>query len=710
MKEGKNIVSRFAIIWFFIFVCMLFIVVNIIKIQTVEREHWLELLKNKHQKTYSVRPERGNIYSSNGELMASSLPIYHVYMDTRVEALHLGRDTLFYHHIDSLSYCLSKYFGDKSPSEYKKRFIRAFKKGEAEHQFYKNSITYMQFEEIKKFPLFRRGRFKSGLIYKEQFQRVKPFGTLASRTIGDIYADETRGGKNGLELGFDSILRGKKGISRPQKIANRVRNIVEVPPVAGLDLVTTLDVDIQDIAEKSLLEKLKEIDAQTGYALVMEVKTGEIKAIVNMDRVSEGVYREVRNGAVADKLEPGSTFKVASLMAVLDDGKATLEDSVETGNGRYLYGRTEMPDHNANRGGYGTITLENAINASSNIGISRTIVKAYGDHPEQFVEKLYKMGLNEPFQLHIPGTAKPSIRHPHDTTRHWYGTTLPWMSIGYEVQIPPIYTLAFFNAIANDGKYLEPLLVKSISQDGQVVQSFDAKVIREQICKPSTIEAVKKTLLGVVEHPKYGTAKPVHSTIVRIAGKTGTAQISKGKSGYKSGGVSHQVSFCGFFPYENPQYTCIVVIREPNIGIPSGGRMAGVVVKDIAEKTMSITNKITIDDMLVDSLYSKTKFSIPLTKSTAIDTVLKVLGTPIKRTDSQWISLKYENNRYEAIPFDIPSQWVPNLIGLGAKDALYLCNQLGMKATIKGVGKVKKQSLSKGMKIQKSMKIELFLQ
>lgn len=710
MEKNRHILSRFAIIWFAILIAMVCIVANIIKIQTVEREQWLALLKNKHQKTYSVRPNRGNIYSADGQLMSSSIPLYYLYMDTRVEALHQKENRLFNAHIDSLSYCLSHYFKDKSPQEYKRGFVKAFRQGRAEYPFYKKRINYLQFEEIKKFPLFRLGRFRSGLIYREQFARVRPFGTLAARTIGDIYADETRGGKNGLELGFDSILRGKEGVSRPQKVANRIRNIVEVPPVDGLDLVTTIDVDMQDIAEKSLVAKLKELDAKTGYAIVMEVKTGEIKAIVNMDRVSTGVYAERRNGAVADEVEPGSTFKVASLMAVLDDGKAMLGDSVDTGNGLHWYGRVRMSDHNASRGGYGMMTLENAINASSNIGISKTIVKAYGDHPAQFVDKLYQMGLSETYNLHIPGTGEPKIRHPHDKSKEWYGTTLPWMSIGYEVQIPPIYTLAFFNAIANGGKFLEPILVKRITQNGEVIQSFTARVIREQMCKPTTIADVKKTLLGVVEHPRYATAKPVHSEVVRIAGKTGTAQISKGKIGYKAGGKSHQVSFCGFFPYEEPQYSCIVVIREPNIGLPSGGRMAGVVVKEIAERITATTSKATIFDMPIDTLSQQKKLYLPLTKFTAIDTIMSALGVSLPPVSSRWVSLQYTDHKYVVSPVEIDPQVMPNLVGLGVKDALYICEQLGLKVSIKGVGKVKAQSIAKKQRIKKGMKVTLQFQ
>ena len=568
-EPGKKIIGIFELVYILIVGMMGAIVAKMVKIQTVERDSWLELGRKNDKKNLTIRPNRGNIYSADGQLMASSIPTYNVYMDTRVPALHEKDGKLFYENIDSLAGALADYFKDKSKAAYKRDITNAYNQNRGEYAFYKNRITYAQLKDLRMFPLFRLGRNKSGLLTKELFLRVKPYTTLASRTIGDIYADETRGGKNGLELGFDSILQGVPGVSSRQKVANRWQEVVQVEPIDGMDIVSTIDVDMQDIAEKALLEKLREIEAQTGYAIVMETKTGEIKAIVNMDRNRDGSYSENRNGAVADKVEPGYTFKTASLMAVLDEGKAKLTDVIATGNGLYNFGRSVMRDHNAHRGGYKDITLEQSLNASSNIGISRTIYNAYASNPGKFIDKLYKMGLNEPFELHLPGTAKPAIKHPNDKASHWSASSLPWMSIGYEVQQAPIYTLAFYNAIANNGKFLEPLFIKSISQNGIVVKQFTARVINEQICKPSTLRDVRKALLGVVEHPKYGTAKIVHSPHVRIAGKTGTAQISKGSVGYTAGGKSHQVSFCGFFPYEDPKYTCIVVILEPRIGIPS---------------------------------------------------------------------------------------------------------------------------------------------
>lgn len=709
-EPGKNIIGRFAVIYGIIVLILIFVIYKIIVIQFVEGDKWIELGMKGVNKPREIRPNRGNIYSCDGQLMASSIPSYYVYMDTRVEALHLKEGELFTQNIDSLSECLADYFNDKSKAEYKRDITKAYRQGKGEYAFYKGRISYSQLKDIKKFPLFRLGKNKSGLLTKEMFVRVKPYTSLASRTIGDIYADETRGGKNGLELGFDSILIGKPGISLLQKVANTKQYITTVEPTDGMDIISTIDIDFQDIAEKALIEKLTEINAQTGYAIVMEVKTGHIKAIVNMDKNPNGSYSENRNGAVADKVEPGSTFKVASLMAVLDEGKAHLTDVIETGNGLYRYGRATMRDHNAHRGGYGTITLEQAINASSNVGISRTVVNAFGSDPGKFVDKLYKMGLNEKFDLYLPGSAKPSIRHPNDKSSYWSATTLPWMTIGYEVQLAPIYTLAFFNAIANDGKFIEPLFIKSIQKNGQVVKTFTSRVIREHICKPSTLKDVRQTLLGVVENPKYGTGKAAHSSFVRIAGKTGTAQISKGAFGYAAGGKSHQVSFCGFFPYENPRYTCIVVIREPRIGLPSGGLMAGAVVKNIAERISAIDTITTIFDLKTDSIRMAMKK--PMVKSgnfIAFDNVMKALNLSYEGEGVEWMKSSCDGISTKIQNLPLYEKNVPDLIGMGAKDAIYLCERIGLKPIINGIGKVISQDISPGFKVSKGETIQLTL-
>ncbi len=712
MEEKNRHLTRFFIIFVALIFVMVGIVINILNIQLMEGNKWLQLEQSHDKKKVILRANRGNIYSCNKELMATSVPLYYVYMDTQTESLLKDDGKLFYNKVDSLAYSLSYYFKDKSAEDYKQSLTKAFQKKNRGYKFYRKKITYSQLKDIKEFPLFRLGRFKSGLFTKEMFMRVKPYTTLASRTIGDIYNDKDKGGKNGLELGFDVMLKGTPGIAYRQKVANRWQSVTKIPPVNGMDIVSTIDLEIQDIAEKALLQKLHETKAQAGYAMVMEVKTGEIKAIVNMSKRRDGIYDERKNGAVSDRTEPGSTFKVASLMAVLDDGLATLNDTIDTGNGVYKYENRLMKDHNHSSGGYGHLSLENALNASSNIGISRAIVNAYGNNPSKFVDKLYKMGLNEPFELHIPGTAKPNIPHPNDTARFWASTDLPWMSIGYTLEIPPIYTLAFFNGIANNGRLLEPLLVKRIVKNGKVIEKFKARTIRRHMCKSSTIRDVKKAMLGVVESPDFATAKKVRSDLVRIAGKTATAQISKGKKGYAKGGKSHQVAFCGFFPYEKPQYSCIVMIRIPKVGSISGGGMAGPVFKTIAEKITAIKQKIEVDE-LKNNLSIAEKPNLKSGNSKALCSVIddldeKWLNDLIEKKDN-WIKIESSNSQYNVKSINLEERLIPNFSGMGAKDAIYICETLGLKVNLQGIGKVYLQSIKAGTKISKGQRMKLKL-
>lgn len=706
----KNIVLRFGVVYVIICLSFLLVIYKIIVIQTVERHNWLALASKNVKADIVVKPNRGNIYACDGRLMASSIPTYYIYMDTRVPALHEKDGKLFKSNVDSLAIYLSSFLHDKTPLEYRKMLKDAYRNEVGELQLYPKRISYAELKQLKKLPLFRLGRNKSGLITKELFTRVKPFGSLASRTIGDIYADESMGGKNGIEKRFNTYLLGTPGISIRQKVANTYMETVKVEPIDGMDITTTIDIDLQDIAEKALIDSLRSFDAGSGYVILMEVHSGEVKAIVNMQQNADKTYTENKNGAVSDMVEPGSTFKVASLMVALDAGKVKINDYIETGNGIYPFANRLMKDHNANKGGYGRITLAEAIHASSNIGISRAIVNAYGHNSSEFVEGLYDMKLNEPLNLEIPGAASPRIRHPHDKAAYWSATTLPWMSIGYETQIPPIYTLAFYNAIANNGKYIRPFFVKSITKNGQIIKSFETETIKESICKPTTLSDIKTVLLGVMEAPK-GTAHNVRSKYVRIAGKTGTAQISKGALGYKGGGTTHQVSFCGYFPADDPQYTCIVVIREPRKGYPSGGKMSGSVFKNVAERTMALKSHRKALTYERDTV---TNFPIkPFIKTgyyKALLTVMTDLQLPIGVNSSDWVKSFSDDKQIRVESVSVPKNVVPDLLGMGAKDAVYLAERLGLNVQVQGRGKVVSQTIKPGALVQKGSRILISFQ
>lgn len=708
--KRSNIVLRFGIVYFIMLFAFGLIIYRIIVLQFVERDEWMAVAAKNKKTDIMVKPNRGNIFASDGRLMASSIPTYYVYMDTRVPALHEKDGKLFKENVDSLAITLSAFFGDKTSNEYRNMLRKAYREGEGELQLHPKRISYSQLKDLKKLPLFRLGRNKSGLITKELLRREKPFGSLASRTIGDIYADEAKGGKNGLELYFNRELLGTPGVSIRQKVANRWEETIQIEPIDGMDLMTTIDIDLQDIAEKSLVDSLKSFDAASGYAILMEVKTGEVKAIVNMQQNADKSYSENKNGAVSDQVEPGSTFKVASLMALLDADKAKITDTLHTGNGVHRYHTSDMKDHNYHKGGYGNLSLAEVIHASSNVGISLAVMKAWGDNPSGFVDKLYEMGLNEPMNIEIPGAAAPKIRHPKDKSGYWSKTTLPWMSIGYETQIPPIYTLAFYNAIANDGKLIRPFFVKAIMKNGQPVKTFETEVINSQICRPTTLKTVRETLLGVIEGKK-GTAQNMRSKHVRIAGKTGTAQISKGALGYKAGGKSHQVSFCGYFPADQPEYSCIVVIREPRKGYPSGGKMAGSIFKDIAERTMALKSNLKPEVLAQDTTQIYPYF--PSGKNgnfKALETILGQMNLTLSGSKTNWVKTQTEEKSLRVEPISMIKSTIPDLKGMGAKDAMYLLGQLGVKVQLMGRGKVIAQNIKAGTKAHKGQIILLNLE
>lgn len=725
-NEGKEVTPKSSRILFCYFLVVLLlgllaigILARTFKTAFVEKEKWEKVAESQKRPNRLVLPGRGNIYSADGKLMATSVPRYYMYIDFSADCyLEPGEkwnslDTLKMSRrngVDSLAIYLSHKLKDRTPAGYKSYLLRGLASKSRSYSVYTGKISYSDLKEIRKFPFFRLGRFRSGFYTKEMVQRQKPFGTLASRTIGDIYGEiETDGatkGKNGLELQYDSLLRGQAGLSSVRRVGGGWTNVIEVEPVDGLDIRTTVDINIQDITEKSLVDMLKSIDAESGTAVVMEVATGEVKAITNMGRVGEGVYGETKNHAVADESEPGSTFKVASIMVALEDGLCNPGDTVDVGNGIFMYKGARMTDHNNNKGGYGRITVEQAIWFSSNIGVAKTILKGYSDNPTKYVEGLYRVGMNADLRLEIPGAGRAKIRRPDDSLRYWSKTTLPWMSFGYETQVPPINTLTFFNAIANDGKMVRPMFTKEIMHNGEPTQSFSTEVIKSSICSDKTLALIKGMLLGVVEE---GTGKAVHSDVVRIAGKTGTAQIATGGV-YRTSG--HQVSFCGYFPADEPKYSCIVVIRRPRIGYPSGGTMSGGVVKSIAEKIYASHMSFDIRDMEPDSLAVK----LPAVKGGQLKAVENVLNELDVKTNTDSLETKWvrtaseeEENRIKLKDITLRSGLVPSVVGMGAKDAVYLLEKVGLQVSLSGLGRVTSQSIQPGQRISKGQTVLITL-
>ena len=433
----KNIMTRY----FFVVLVMGLIGVAIIVKGTVimfaERQYWQDVADRFVKENVTVKPNRGNILSSDGKLMASSLPEYRIYMDFKAGGEK--KDTMLMNHLGEICEGLHRIFPDKSAAEFKRHLLRGRKKGSRNYLIYPKRISYIQYKEVKRLPVFKLNKYKGGFHEQPFNQRKKLFGSLAARTLGDLYADTAQGAKNGIELAFDTLLKGRDGITHRQKVMNKYLNIVDIAPVDGCDIISTIDVGMQDICEKALIDKLKEINASVGVAVLMEVQTGEVKAIVNMMKAGDGNYYEMRNNAISDMLEPGSTFKTASIMVALEDGKITPHTEVDTGNGVMMMHGRPMKDHNWHRGGYGKIDVTRILEVSSNIGVSYLIDKHYSDNPQKFVDGLKRIGIDRPLHLQIAGEGKPNIRGPKE--RYFAKTTLPWMSIGYETQVPPLNIL-----------------------------------------------------------------------------------------------------------------------------------------------------------------------------------------------------------------------------------------------------------------------------
>ena len=715
--DRNSIIPRYKLVAFIIMGIGLLILGKALYIATVKRDYWMEVASRLKKDSVDVKPIRGNILSCDGRLMASSLPEYKLYMD--FVAGGEKKDSLWTKKVDSICIGLHEIFPEKSAAEFKQHLEQGRKEKSQNWAIWPKRVSYNVYAQVKKLPVFNLPPYKGGFHVQSFNARQRPFGSLAQRTVGDMFGAKDTA-RCGLELSFDSILRGRMGLISRQKVMNKYLSIVMREPVDGADIVTTIDVNMQDLAERALIRELKkeEVNGDVGVAIVMEVKTGDVKAIVNMSKGADGEYHESKNSAVSDLLEPGSVFKTASIMVALDDGVVDTTYSVDTGNGIWeMYG-AKMRDHNWHKGGYQVLTLPQTLERSSNIGISRIIDKYYSKNPEKFVQGIDRLGLRTDLQLPLVGAAAPRIRMPKKNERgqyvNWSKTALPWMSIGYETQIPPISTLTFYNAIANNGVMVRPRFVKSVMKDGEVIREFPTEVIKPSICKEKTLREIQTILEHVVSQ---GLGKKAGSKLFKVAGKTGTAQISKGTGGYKSGRMNYLLSFAGYFPADNPRYSCIVCIQKS--GLPaSGGGMSGVVFHEIAEGIMAQDVKLDITDAR-DSI----SILIPDVKNgnlLAADYVLSHLGISSNKWwngsyangNPIWGSVGHNGKNVQLAKLPVYNErHVPNVMGMGARDAVYLLESRGVKVRIEGRGKVVSQSLPAGHEIKKgevcSLKMEI---
>lgn len=704
MAIKQKILFRLGIIYTFFGILVLVILFELIKLKIFEASKWEEKAKTLESNDIIIEANRGNILDENGKKISLSVPSYRIYMDLHANGL---TSHVFNSQIDSLAICLSRFFGDHPPSYYKKDLIRARRNGERYHLVHPRKISYIELQEIKEFPIFRRGRNSGGFIPRHYEERRLPFGSLAARTIGKLYGEKSKGGMVGLERAYDNVLRGTNGVSTWKRIAGSWIPEEEIPPQDGKNLITTLNIELQDVAEQSLMRQLQKHDAHHGVAILMEVETGAIKAMVNLHKSKPGVYIEdYFNYAIGEAVEPGSTFKLASIIAALEDGKVRLTDTVDTGNGAYGYYDRIMRD--SHHGGFGKITVREAFEKSSNIGISKIIFDNYKDNPRRFVDRLYAIGLNKPLGIKIKGEGRPVIKYPGDPS--WSGVTLPWMSIGYEVKMTPLQILTFYNAVANNGKMVKPMFVKAISQHGKILQEFEPEVLNPAICSVATLEKVRELLKGVVER---GTAQNIRNDIYQIAGKTGTAQIARGNSGYKGeDGVEYIASFVGFFPADQPMYSCIVVVNSPSNDVYYGNEVAGTVFREIADRVYALS----YEKLPVEVLQPKiTEGYYPWSKGGTRDelsVIFEELNFPVQNQGitSEWISTQALEHAVKLKPKPLPQKVVPLVKGMGAKDAVAVLENCGLKVAISGVGKVVRQSIDAGLPVRTGQKIVIYLE
>ena len=704
--DRKKIVPRYKIIGYVMVLMGLLIVGKAFYTATVKRDYWMKVANRLKRDSVDVKPVRGNILSCDGRLMASSLPEYKLYMDFKAGGAE--KDSLWNEKIDSICEGLHDIFPEKSTAEFKRDLEEGHQRMSQNWPIWKKRVSYDIYTEVKKLPVFNLKPFKGGFHTEVFNARQRPFGSLAERTVGDMFGAKDTA-RCGLELSFDSILRGKSGIVQRKKVMNKYLSITETPPIDGADIVTTIDVGMQDLAERALIDELKLINGNVGVAIVMEVQTGDVKAIVNMSKVGDGEYRETQNHAVSDLLEPGSVFKTASIMVALDDGVVDTNYHVDTYGGIMDMHGAKMRDHNWHRGGYGRLSLPQTLEYSSNIGVSRIIDEHYGKNPEKYVEGIYRLGLAEDLHIPLVGSSPARIRKPKmdKTGKHWANwskTALAWMSIGYETQVPPISTLTFYNAIANNGKMMRPRFVKQVVKNGEVLMEFPPEVIRPQICKEKTLKEIQTILYHVVSQ---GLGKKAGSRSFKVAGKTGTAQISKGAGGYKTGQMNYLLSFAGYFPADAPRYSCIVCIQKS--GLPaSGGGMSGVVFHHISEGIMAQDLKLSVNDAR-DSL----SVFLPDVKNgniIAADYVLSHLG--VKTNDNWsgsyatgnpiWGKACHLNGMVELTKTDSGNTGIiPDVTGMGARDAVFMLESRQVKVRLEGRGKVIAQSLPVGHQIKK---------
>ncbi|MBL7943666.1 MAG: transpeptidase family protein [Flavobacteriales bacterium] len=649
-----------------------------------------------------IEAARGQIFAHDGTPLSVNVPIFSVYWDARASYdLQLYRDN-----IDSLALCLSTLIPGTSTSY----FISKFKTARQQKDRYAliaDSLDGYEIEKFKSFPFAREGRYKSGFIIEQFNKRERPLGKLARRTIGIGGGDEF----TGIERAYDNELRGKNGLQLQEKIAGSVWRPVEssfiTEPEPGSDLITTLDVHLQDLAHKSLKENLEKHQASWGCVVLMEVETGMVRAMVNLSKEKNDFYTEEYNYAIGSSLEPGSTMKLATLMACLDEGLIDPGDSVATGNGIASFHKIPMKDSNWDKGGNGTITAEQCFEKSSNIGTAKLVEKSFANQPALFLEKLHSYGLNDKLGIELEGEGTPFL-YDKPGESGWSAISITQLAIGYEARCTPLQTLAFYNAVANDGKYLRPQFVEEIRKNDQVVFRAEPIVLRKNFCSSSTLDICKQMMEGVAE--KGGTAEEIFKKVdYKVAGKTGTARIHENGRYHEH---RFRASFVGYFPAEDPKYSCIVVISDPKSGQYYGSTVAAPVFRDLANRVLATDPELHITAPEVDST-AVAAFMYPASKdgdAKALASVYRSLGIPNNiDKKQQWLSTTTTADSVLVNNKKILPGLVPDVKGMGLQDALFLLENRGMKVQVVGYGKVKRQSVTPGSAVKSNPYITIEL-
>ena len=669
-KPKDQILARTGVIYGIVAVMAIAVFIRIIILQFVQSDKWAAMADKVVFRRQVDMAARGDILSDDGRILASSVPYYTVYMDTRSSGM---ADTTWANGINGLCRGLSKYVGGNTPEGWKNALTNARRRGDR-YYLIKRHVSYETLKHLKELPIFRHGKFRGGLLYQPENRRIMPNGLLAKRTIGYI-TEDTLANIVGIEGSFNNYLAGKDGLKVQQRLTGGawidVDNLETVHARPGDDIVTTIDLDLQDATENALYKQLSKHKAHHGCAVVMEVKTGDIKAIANLEIGSDGLYHETYNYAVGESTEPGSTFKLMSMIVALEDGVIGLHDTINTGDGTVKYYDKVIRDHEDE--GLGKITAREVFEHSSNVGTAKIIYENYKDNPRRYVDRLYSMKINKPLDLQIKGEGKPVIRAPGD--KLWSGISLPMMSHGYEVQMTPLQILTFYNAVANGGKMVKPRFVTEVRDGNRVVKSFDTEVITNAICSRSTIRKAQSLLEGVVEE---GTAKNLNNSNYKIAGKTGTAQIANARHGYRSGArISYQASFVGYFPADDPLYSCIVVVNAPSNWVYYGNVVSGPVFKEIADKVYA------------SSFYRDLHALNP--------------------EGDEKVTLREASSEVGKNDLTVAGGVMPNVVGMGLRDAIYMLENSGLRVHYTGRGRVVKQSPQPGVRVSRGATVAVEL-